>query len=227
MTISSLFESIGQSDPMSFRGIGIEPEDFQIVEVYISAAQFADMITSMNMGEGVPCTIKSVEGRRLEDPPDLETEAEKVQVDFKGGLQDLVGELVQAQQEIETILEKKSVNKADRAAIQAKFNRVLMQVRSNVPFVLESFQEATEKVVTQAKAEVEAFTTTRIMAAGIKAIQGQQLQEDEPRLESPRLESLKPNGLMCAECGEPQYNTPSGPVCKNGHGGEPGVAPRK
>ena len=48
-----------------------------------------------------------------------------------------------------------------------------MQIRSNVPFVLESFQEATEKVVTHAKAEVEAFTTTRVMAAGVKAIQGQ------------------------------------------------------
>lgn len=27
----------------------------------------------------------------------------------------------------------------------------------------------------------------------------------------------------CAACGEPQYDTPSGPCCENGHGGEGGV----
>jgi hypothetical protein len=146
-----------------------------IVEVFISAAQFADMITSMNIGEGVPCTIKSVEGQRLEDPPDLETEAEKVQVDFKGDLQEIVTELKAAQTEVTTILAKKLLNKGDRAKIQAKFDKIVQHMRSNVPFVLESFQEATERTVTHAKAEVEAFTTTRVMAAGIKAIQDQQL----------------------------------------------------
>lgn len=32
------------------------------------------------------------------------------------------------------------------------------------------------------------------------------------------------NGLLCSVCGEPQFNTPSGDVCKKGHGGAPGVA---
>lgn len=158
-----------------------------IVEVFISAAQFADMITSMNMGEGVPCTIRSVEGQRMEEPPDLETEAEKVQTDFKGDLRDIVKELKAARSEVETLLEKKSLNKGDRAKIQARFDKILQHMQSNVPFVLESFQEATEKVVTHAKAEVEAFTTSRVMAAGIKALQDQQLSgaTEVPALESP------------------------------------------
>lgn len=33
------------------------------------------------------------------------------------------------------------------------------------------------------------------------------------------------NGLLCDVCGEPQYETPSGEVCKNGHGGAPGIVP--
>jgi len=32
-----------------------------------------------------------------------------------------------------------------------------------------------------------------------------------------------PNGLVCSECGEPQNNTTSGAVCKNGHGGADGI----
>ena len=32
------------------------------------------------------------------------------------------------------------------------------------------------------------------------------------------------NGLSCSLCGAPQFNTPSGPTCDNGHGGALGVA---
>lgn len=31
------------------------------------------------------------------------------------------------------------------------------------------------------------------------------------------------NGLLCSVCGESQFDTSSGPVCINGHGGAPGV----
>ena len=32
-------------------------------------------------------------------------------------------------------------------------------------------------------------------------------------------DALRP--LLCSDCGEPQFQTDSGPVCKNGHGGAP------
>jgi len=35
----------------------------------------------------------------------------------------------------------------------------------------------------------------------------------------------KYNGLICPDCGEAQYETPSGEVCKNGHGGMLGIDP--
>ena len=35
--------------------------------------------------------------------------------------------------------------------------------------------------------------------------------------------NLKYNGLFCEICREPQYLTPSGNMCKNGHGGAYGV----
>ncbi len=34
------------------------------------------------------------------------------------------------------------------------------------------------------------------------------------------------NGLMCPICGNPQFESPSGPACNNGHGGQEGVAPK-
>ena len=35
----------------------------EIVEVEMSQSQFAELITSMNMGSGVPCTIKFIKGK--------------------------------------------------------------------------------------------------------------------------------------------------------------------
>lgn len=145
-----------------------------LIEVWLSAAQFADMVTGMNMGEGVPCTIKRLHGKLLEEPPDLKTEAEKVQTDFSTDLQDLVTQLKGARKEIEGILEQKSIKVADRKTILARVNKMVQEIEANVPFVLQSFQEASDKVVTHAKAEVEAFTTARVIAAGVKAIGEQQ-----------------------------------------------------
>lgn len=39
-----------------------------------------------------------------------------------------------------------------------------------------------------------------------------------PRCMSPKLEEL-----YCSECHRPQYTTPSGPCCSEGHGGSPGI----
>ena len=33
----------------------------------------------------------------------------------------------------------------------------------------------------------------------------------------------KPNGLLCSVCSKPQFNSPGGPVCEDGHGGVEGV----
>lgn len=40
-----------------------------------------------------------------------------------------------------------------------------------------------------------------------------------------QLDGFPANGLLCEVCGEPQYETPHGEVCKNGHGGAMGVKP--
>lgn len=34
---------------------------------------------------------------------------------------------------------------------------------------------------------------------------------------------FRPNGRICCDCYLPQYETPSGPVCDNGHGGAQGL----
>ena len=56
------------------------------VEVEMSAAQFADAITSLNLGSGTPCTIRYVQGVRVDSPPEHATEAEHIRDNFENTL---------------------------------------------------------------------------------------------------------------------------------------------
>ena len=141
-----------------------------IVEVDLSPAQFAELLTTMNVSDGVPCTIRMRDGKRLEDPPEEDTEVDKVRTGFRDNLKGFVGQLKGFRGKMAEILEKKSVGKADRAELLKQMDLFLQHVRENLPYVLDSFDESTEKVVTAAKAEVEAFTMHALVTSGLEAI---------------------------------------------------------
>lgn len=147
-----------------------------IVEVSLSAVQFAELLTSMNMGDGVPCTIKYMADpvphsfRELDEPPPMTTEAEEVELGFKEDLKDL-GELLASHvREANKILAKSTITKADRDTLRRMFERSAMEVRSNMPFVLRSFQESVKKMSAAAKAEVDAFMTHGLVSLGLSAL---------------------------------------------------------
>ena len=86
------------------------------IEVALSAAQFAEAITQMNMGEGVPCTLRSVEGVSMENVPD-EVVAENVQIrdGFKDKLLGVANILKEAHEEMDRVVENKSTISKGRA----------------------------------------------------------------------------------------------------------------
>jgi hypothetical protein len=50
----------------------------RIITVMFSEAQFATLITTMNVSEGAPCTINRREGKAVESPPNVPLETEKI-----------------------------------------------------------------------------------------------------------------------------------------------------
>lgn len=141
-----------------------------LIEVHLSAAQFAELLTTMNMGEGVPCTISRLDGKMVENPPDEDTETEKVKTGFKGKTDQLAQKLEAFKKEVGELFAKKSVGKRDREEVLKQIGLFIQEVRCNMPFVLESFEESTEKITTTAKAEVEAFATHAVQLAGLEAL---------------------------------------------------------
>jgi hypothetical protein len=157
-------------------------DDTEIIEIEMSPAQFAEAITTPNMGIGTPCTIRRLHGKRVADCPHND-ERRQVLDEFKEDMQKLAAEVDKLRVNAATILEKKNITKGDREALLGIFSKLECQIGSNIPFVHESFHEATDKTVTQAKLEIEAFYTSAMMSAGREALMNKAPKPDMKMLE--------------------------------------------
>jgi hypothetical protein len=148
-----------------------------LIEVELSAAQFAELLTTMNVGSGVPCTIRHLAGQgHIPDPPDTKIEIDRVQESFGDRIKDLKDLLKQSKASIQEMFdEKATLGVKSKAQVLEVINKLIMEITSNIPFIIDQFNEATERVVTSAKAEVDNFVTNVIVQTGLTQLQAMKL----------------------------------------------------
>lgn len=139
--------------------------DKTLFEVEMSATQFADLITSLNQGDGVPVTIKYTRDgalHRCEEPPFI-SRGEMHQKEFKKHLDDVYEVSKNLIKVVEEKFEtKKSFTKADKQEILNMLRKIEMNIGCNQDFQVEQFDRQMEKTTTEAKGEIEAFFQNRI-----------------------------------------------------------------
>lgn len=141
------------------------------IEVEMSQAQFAEAITSMNMGSGVPVTIRRLNGKGVEHEGFVNKRVQFEQ-EFRERMEKLEQSLRHLTEESEDLLRnKKSLNKGDRESILSELNRLKMEISSNIPFMMSSYNEQLDKTSKEAKAEIEAFTINKINQLGLTKLQ--------------------------------------------------------
>lgn len=145
-----------------------------IVEVEMSPVQFAELLTSMNVGDGVPCTIRHITGRGdMPEPPAPDGHRTIAHQEFKETCRDAVAHLDKL-----TELAKGVKQVGQQKALLDAIAMAKQEIESNLPFVEKSFVETTEKTVAEAKATVDAFVTGMIHRTGLEALRGAvQLQD--------------------------------------------------
>lgn len=168
------------------------------IEIELSAAQFADAITSLNHGAGTPCTIRYIDGKRVEDPPDYATEAEHVRQGFGETLKSYIAKAREQRKRIEELTGK--LGEKARREIRIALDVMEDQLASNVPFVVRQFEQATSKITSAAKAEVDAFVTGVFRAAGIEAIAQGRFGSLLPEPKAPQLAKGMPDIGQCPTC---------------------------
>jgi hypothetical protein len=142
-----------------------------IVEVHLSQAQYAEFLTTPNMGEGVPCTLSRLGGESVPGiAPSMKTEVERVVRGFVEDQAEIVDKLRAKVDHGLSLLRKSRIGKGDREHLRGVLEYVMREVEANRPFAVESFKEAAEKVVVAGKAEIEAFTMSAVMRLGLSSI---------------------------------------------------------
>lgn len=152
----------------------------QIIQVAMTEAQFAELISRWNVGDGTPCTIMrrpdpSAPMVGVEEPPRDQTARERfdgVIADAVSGVSTLIGDTVK---EIEAIvgdrLPKKQKEKLDMA---------LRVLRENAPadlkYVTTGLNEVAEKITARAKTEMEAAGRALVEKLGLGAVADQALK---------------------------------------------------
>lgn len=143
-----------------------------ITEVIVSGNQLGEMLSSMNVGEGVPCTI-----RRRETDWDIPyildqetpvTESRKSMQDQLNNVMKRTDQLIASSKEM--VDNPKPLTKKDMKSLVDQLAMLRQEIHSNLPFVAKCFDEKIEKTIVHAKAEVEAFVSTTVHRAGLDAI---------------------------------------------------------
>lgn len=132
----------------------------EFVEVEMSEAQWASFVSSMNTGNGVPCTIRRREDEYL--VPGLPPEARlKESIDeVRGAAQEAFGKVREA---LDAYTEKKT------AANLRHLTAMIKNAPANIAFAGDSLTEHAENVVQKARADIEAMVTARAQQLGIDA----------------------------------------------------------
>lgn len=158
--------------------------DKVIAKVEMSYSQFAEAITSMNIGTGVPVTVRWTEKDGKIPLCDFVSKREQFEDEFKLQRENatrLSAELIQEVTEL--FNQKGTLKKADKEEILRKLNKLKMDIGINTDFIVNQFNEQMDKTITEAKGEIEAFCQNKINAIASAALV--EHREEFRKLESP------------------------------------------
>jgi len=147
----------------------------EIIRVSMSAVQLGEMLTNMNVGEGTPCTIERMmmggKYAEVEDPPSVVSTKQTYEEEFKEEAKQIAVNLREALKSARELEAKPTTTKTERKDLTHKLEMVLQEIEANMPFLVKQFNEKIEKVVGEAKGEIEAFHSHVIHQTGLQAIQ--------------------------------------------------------
>lgn len=130
----------------------------QIVEVAMSEAQWASFVSTMNVGQGVPCTIERV---GIEDMPGVEYEPR-----LALSMDEVDNAAHKAMEEIQAAFDAYEANKTKANRNRLKY--AIQNAPANMGFAAKTLNEHAENVVQRARADIEAIVTSKAEQLGIE-----------------------------------------------------------
>lgn len=148
-----------------------------IVEVALTPAQFVELVTSMNMGAGVPCTIDYLDGKRVSFPPRLKSVETHIRERFDAKIAASVRKAKEGRALIEGVLARVKMSKKAAEEIVSVYDAAVQFLESDASYVVQTFQEAAVDTLMKAKADADAWLVGAIHRAGLDVAKTHGLQK--------------------------------------------------
>jgi hypothetical protein len=147
-------------------------ESLPLIEIELTHTQFGELITSPGVGNGVPCTIRQINGKSQGECPEPPRMVSKFEGDLKATTAETVSELKALRNKLnESLLPgNKPLNKTEQRDLLEKINSAIASVESSIPYIEQSFGEELEKQTDKAFAEVEAYAGHLMHNIGERAL---------------------------------------------------------
>ena len=144
-----------------------------LIQIRMTANQFSEMITSLNQGSGVPCTIQMLNKQGVEKYPAMESRKEFVHRKFEDRMKEFAVTLKAKQALVKELTAKKTLSKEDQKQLNWAVDWVMQETTSNIPFFAKCFQETMDVVVNEAKSEIENAIQHKISTLGLNELHKQ------------------------------------------------------
>jgi hypothetical protein len=131
--------------------------DEQIVEIAMSEAQWASFVSTMNVGDGVPCTIESV---GMETMPGVEYEPR-----LAVSMEEVDNAAQKSMEEIQAAFDAYEEHKTKANRDTLKY--AIKNAPANMGFAAKKLSEHAENVVQRARADIEAMVVSKAEQLGI------------------------------------------------------------
>lgn len=138
----------------------------EYIAVDMSEAQWATFISTMNVGEGTPCTLAHKDGKPI---PQLNAPKNR-QDQFQQELVKRFDRMKEHAKKLRASIEESKQSEKAKKELLGRLNMVEQEIFSNMGYVAQCFGEHIERTTEAAKVEISAYMTNLVQRHGLESV---------------------------------------------------------
>ena len=145
--------------------------DDTICEIELTALQFAELLTNMNCGDGVPCTIlyTNNEGHIKYKPEKSKIDIIREERDKK--IDGAFSSLKEVEKEITALINNKKISKSVGSELSHKLSVALSNLEGyGYEYYKEQASEEIDRMVVEAKSQISEYIAAKVYSVGLETL---------------------------------------------------------
>lgn len=142
-----------------------------ICEVEMSALQFAELLTNMNVGDGVPCTIKYTANDGYIEYQEEQSKIDVIYSERDSNVDKASSRLREVEQGLSELINNRKISKSVGTELLHKLSTALSDLEgNNFEFYKRQATEEIDKMVVEAKSQISEYVNHKIYSVGLETL---------------------------------------------------------